>query len=35
MCTFEHEVAVRCGLTVVTEYMPIDKLLDKLKGGGR
>ena len=34
-CTFEHEVAVRCGLTVGTEYMPIDKLLDKLKGGGR
>ncbi len=34
-CTFEHEVAVRCGLTVVTDYMPFDKVLLKLKGGGR
>ncbi len=32
-CTFEHEVAVKCGLTVVTEYMPIDKILLKLNVG--
>lgn len=30
-CTFERDVAVKCGLTVVTEYMPIDKVLLKLK----
>ena len=27
--------ALACGLTVVTESMPIDKLYDRLKGGGR
>ncbi len=34
-CTFERGVAIKCGLTVVTEYMPIDKLFNKLKGDGR
>lgn len=34
-CTFERDVAIKCGLTVVTEYMPIDKLFNKLKGDGR
>lgn len=34
-CLLEDEVATKCGLTVVTEYMPIDKLFNKLKGDGR
>lgn len=34
-CLLEDEVATKCGLTVVTEYMPIDEIIDKLKGGGR
>lgn len=34
-CTLEHEVAVTCGLTIVTERMSIDNLYDRLKGGGR
>ena len=34
-CLLEDEVATKCGLTVVTEYMPIDKIIDKLEGGGR
>ena len=34
-CTFERDVAVKCGLKVVTEYMSWDKVLEKLKGGGR
>lgn len=33
-CLLEDEVATKCGLTVVTEYMPIDEIIDKLKGGG-
>lgn len=34
-CLLEDEVATKCGLTVVTEYMPIDKIIDKLEGGRR
>lgn len=34
-CLFERDVAVKCGLKVVTEYMSWDKVLEKLKGGGR
>ena len=34
-CTFERDVAIKCGLTVVTEYMPIDKIIGKLEGGRR
>lgn len=34
-CMFERDVAIKCGLTVFTEYMPIDKFFNKLKGDGR
>lgn len=34
-CLFERDVAVKCGLKVVTGYMSWDKVLEKLKGGGR
>ena len=34
-CMFERDVAIKCGLTVVTEYMPIDKIIGKLEGGRR
>lgn len=34
-CRFEVGVAVNCGLTVVAEYMSIDEIIDKLKGGKR
>lgn len=34
-CLFEFDVAIECGMTVVTDYMPIDKILTKLQEGKR
>lgn len=34
-CLLEDEVATKCGLTVVTEHMPIYEIIDKLEGGKR